>query len=138
MSTIFQKIIDREIPAEIVYEDDYILAILDIKPANHGHTLVIPKQAFTDALSGDAETLARMMVVGQKIALALTHTLACDGVNLIMNNGEAAGQEVMHAHLHVIPRFYDDGIFVPVHRKEYDETEAKRIVGLLQSELQTG
>lgn len=135
MSTIFQKIITREIPADIVYEDEYVLAFLDIKPANHGHTLVVPKVAFTDALSGDPETLARMMLVGQKIALALSHTLHCDGVNLIMNNGEAAGQEVFHAHLHVIPRFFEDNIFEPVHRKDYSEAEAARIVALLTDEL---
>ncbi len=127
MSTIFSKIISREIPADIVYEDDYVLAFLDIKPINHGHTLIIPKQEFADALSGDAETLARMMVVAQKLALALTEVLSCDGINIIMNNGEAAGQEVFHAHIHVVPRYENDGAFERAHRKEYDDSEAKRI-----------
>ena len=135
MSTIFFKIINREIPADIVYEDEYVLAFLDIKPINHGHTLVMPKTACVDALACDTETLARMMVVAQKIALALSDTLSCDGINFIMNNGEVAGQEVFHAHLHVIPRFVDDAVLPRPHRKEYDEAESKRIQSLLITTL---
>ncbi len=135
MSTIFSKIISREIPADIVYEDEYVVAFLDIKPINHGHTLVVPKTACADALACDTETLARMMVVAQKIALALSETLSCDGVNFIMNNGEVAGQEVFHAHLHVIPRFTDDNALPKPDRKEYNEAESKRIQGLLMTTL---
>lgn len=135
MSTIFSKIISREIPADIVYEDEHVLAFLDIKPINHGHTLIIPKTEYIDALVCDAETLARMMVVAQKIAIALSETVNCDGINLIMNNGEAAGQEIFHAHLHVVPRYFNDAAFSKPVRKDYDETEAKRIQTALISLL---
>lgn len=111
MDSLFAKIIAREIPAEIVYEDEIVLAFLDINPINHGHTLVVPKKQFKDVFDGDSETLAHMMKVGQKVAQALKTTSLADGVNLIMNNGAEAGQEVWHAHLHVIPRKAGDHSF---------------------------
>jgi histidine triad (HIT) family protein len=111
MDTIFSKIISRETPADIVYEDDLVMAFLDIMPINHGHTLVIPKIAFTNMFDGDPDTLAHMMKVGQKIGLALKEAGLATGVNLIMNNGEAAGQEVWHSHLHVVPRLENDYSF---------------------------
>ncbi len=112
IDTIFSKIIAREIPANIVYEDDLVLAFLDITPVNHGHTLVIPKKPFVDIFDGDTETLAQMMRVAQKISLALKQCGLAEGVNLIMNNGEAAGQEVFHSHLHVVPRITGDEVFL--------------------------
>lgn len=115
-STIFSKIINREIPADIIYEDDVVLAFLDINPINYGHSLVIPKQPFVNALDGDADSLAHMMRVGQKIARALAATNYASGINLIMNNGADAGQEVFHAHLHVVPRHSNDNAFTkPTH-----------------------
>jgi len=105
---IFAKIIAREIPADIVYEDEVVLAFLTIAPNNHGHTLVIPKKHFMNIFDGDPETLAHMMKVGQKIALALKKAGLAEGVNLVMNNGKEAGQEVWHSHLHVVPRLKDD------------------------------
>lgn len=111
MTTIFSKIIDREIPAEIVYEDETVLAFLDVNPVNHGHTLVIPKKPFVNAFDGDGDTLAHMMRIGQKIAIALKESGLAEGVNFIMNNGEEAGQEVFHSHLHVVPRLKDDDAY---------------------------
>ena len=135
METIFSKIIAKEIPADIVYEDDEVLAFLDIKPVNHGHTLVIPKEPVVDGVEAPEETMAAVMKVAVRVARALKETLDCSGVNYIMNNGEDAGQEVFHAHLHVIPRYKDDGAFEPAHRKEYDEVEAKDITEKIKSLL---
>lgn len=127
MTTIFSKIIAREVPADIVYEDDTILAFLDIKPIQPGHTLVIPKAPSKDGTVCSPETLADIMAVAQKIAHAQKEVFECDGVNFFMNNGAAAGQEVFHTHLHVIPRFTDDGVFEkPIHG-EYEENEASEI-----------
>lgn len=111
METIFSKIIAREIPADIVYEDETVLAFLDIKPVNYGHTLVIPKDYYTNAFDAEPEVLAQMMKVAQKIAKALKTAGLADGVNFTMNNGEIAEQEVFHAHLHVIPRLRDDNSY---------------------------
>jgi len=113
MSTIFEKIIVREIPADIIYEDDVVVAFLDIKPIHAGHTLVVPKTPFTDIFTGDPKTLGHMMEVATTIGRRIKERLGADGVNLVMNNGAAAGQEVFHAHLHVIPRYQDDHAFTP-------------------------
>ncbi len=113
MSTIFEKIIAREIPADIIYEDDTVVAFLDIKPVHAGHALVVPKTPFTDIFTSDPKTLSHMMEVATTIGRRLKERLGADGVNLVMNNGAAAGQEVFHAHLHIIPRYEGDHAFTP-------------------------
>jgi histidine triad (HIT) family protein len=135
MTTIFSKIISKEVPADIVYEDEFVLAFLDINPVQLGHTLVIPKIPSPDGLSCSVEDLARVMVVAQKISLALKEVTACDGVNFIMNNGASAGQEVFHTHLHVIPRFTDDGVFEKPLHSEYEDGEATSLAVALAQTL---
>lgn len=135
MSTIFTKIITREVPADIIYEDDIVLAFLDILPINPGHTLIIPKIPSSDGTQTDPETLAHIIKVGQKIAIALSEIVGCTGVNFIMNNGVDAGQEILHTHLHVVPRHKDDGVFEPVHRGEYDSSNAQDIIEAMQKHL---
>ena len=130
MHDIFEKIIKRELPAYIVYEDDVVISFLTIEPINKGHALIVPKNKFINILDGDAEVLAHMMKVAQKISQSLVSELKADGINLIMNNGEAAGQEVYHAHLHVVPRFSNDNAFQkPTHvtctEEEFEETKNK-------------
>ncbi len=110
MSTLFTKIIRREIPAAIVYEDELTLAFLDIAPINPGHTLVIPKQEASSLAALPPETGAQIFRVAQKIAAAIRNSsIPCDGINFCLNDGEAAGQEIFHLHLHVIPRRHGDG-----------------------------
>lgn len=135
MHDIFEKIIAREIPAEIVYEDDIVLAFLDIAPVNHGHTLVVPKKKFVNVFDGDAEVLGHMTKTAQKIAIALKAATKADGINLVMNNEPAAGQKVFHAHLHVIPRFEDDHAYQPIKHQEYDANIAKEIALHLKTTL---
>lgn len=115
MNDIFEKIIAREIPAEIVYEDDDVIAFLDIKPVNKGHALVVPKRHFRNLLDGEEALLGRMIAAAKLVANGIKDATGADGINLVMNNEEAAGQEIFHAHLHVIPRMYDDNAF-PAHR----------------------
>ena len=112
---IFEKIINREIPATIVYEDDGILAFMDIGPIIKGHTLVIPKVCYDPVTETPDEVLAGLMSVCKRIAAAQIKGLGAEGVNIIQNNGAAAGQVVPHIHFHVIPRFADDG-----HRWNWD------------------
>lgn len=133
--TIFEKIIDREIPAEIVYEDDTVLAFLDIKPINVGHTLIVPKRKFVNIFDGDPEVLAHMLRVGKRIADALRTLGICDGINILMNNEAAAGQEIFHAHLHVIPRKAEDGAYLPAKHLAYDADAAKKIAASLKEIL---
>lgn len=135
MSTIFSKIIAKEVPADVLYEDEHVLAFLDIAPLQPGHTLVIPKTTSENGLEASPEDLGRVIAVAQKIAQALTTTLGCDGINFLMNNGAAAGQKVFHTHLHVIPRYTDDGVYEePIHG-EYEEGEAVRLAESLRAAL---
>ena len=106
---IFCKILANQIPASIVYKDDLCTAFLDIRPVNAGHMLVIPNE-HASFLSGlDPDTGAQMFRVAQRLAAALrSGVVPCDGVNLFLADGEVAGQEVFHVHLHVFPRFVGD------------------------------
>lgn len=110
METIFQKILDGEIPADKVYEDEHTFAFLDIKPVQKGHTLVIPKQPVRDIFDLPEEAGAHLMRTIRNVAHAVKDSLSAEGVNVISNNGAAAGQEVFHLHFHIIPRFGNDQI----------------------------
>ena len=135
MSTIFSKIIAGELPCHKVYEDDHVLAFLDIHPIQPGHTLVIPKVPSADGLACSPEDLARVIVAAQTIAGAIMQATNCDGVNFLMNNGEAAGQKVFHTHLHIIPRFTDDGVYEEPLPGEYEEGEAEDLASTITSAL---
>lgn len=107
---IFCKIAAGEIPSATVYEDDDFRAILDLGPAAKGHTLVIPKSHSDNLLSVEPDTAAKALKVISKMANAIKEALGCDGINVVQNNGEAAGQTVMHLHFHIIPRYKNDSV----------------------------
>lgn len=110
---IFCKIGNHEIPGKIVYEDDICLAFLDISQTTNGHTLVIPKQHFTNFLEVDDVTLSHIMKVTKTLANKIMNTLQATGVNILTNANESAGQTVMHFHIHIIPRYDEtDGITI--------------------------
>ena len=106
---IFCKLAAGDIPTNTIYEDDSFRAILDNGPATRGHTLIIPKNHSEDLFSLPDDTAAGAIKLAKKIADRMKEKLSCDGVNLVQNNGTAAGQTVMHFHLHVIPRYTNDG-----------------------------
>lgn len=108
MPSIFSRIVSGDIPAIRVYEDDATLAFMDINPAARGHALVIPKDEHADLFSIPPETLAAVARTVQRVALAMREVLRPDGVNIIQNNGAAAGQTVFHYHVHIIPRWEGD------------------------------
>ena len=103
--TIFQKIINGSIPSDKVYETEQVLAFLDIKPVHKGHTLIIPKTQVKDIFELNDEDAAHLMRAIVIIANAIKRATSAPGVNIISNNGSAAGQEVLHLHFHIIPRF---------------------------------
>ncbi len=123
MEDLFLKISRREIPSACVYEDEQFFAFLDIQPCNKGHVLVIPKTHYRNIFDIDVETFGALAQIAHKIANAIQETLHADGVNVIMNNESAAGQVIFHAHIHIIPRFTDDGVFAPPHHTTYAEGE---------------
>lgn len=106
---IFCKIANGEIPSNTIYEDDNFRVILDNGPATKGHALVLPKQHYENLFELPEDVAAGAMKVAKKVAATMKEKLSCDGLNLIQNNGECAGQSVMHFHLHVIPRYRNDG-----------------------------
>ena len=109
MKSIFDRIIDRELPASIIFEDDLVIAFLDIHPYNPWHTLVVPKFSVASLNDLPEDYASRMFEVARQIVRAMyDSSLRCDGVNLKLNDGEVAGQDVMHCHLHVIPRLKHD------------------------------
>jgi histidine triad (HIT) family protein len=102
---IFAKILRGEIPSTRVYEDDGVVAFMDVMPQAEGHTLVVPKAASRNLLDADPAALGPLMAVVQRIARAVKQALKADGVTVIQFNEPAAGQTVFHLHFHVIPRF---------------------------------
>ncbi len=109
METIFSKIIRKEIPAEIIYEDDRVIVFLDIFPTNPGHTLIVPKEEVENLMATSDAALAHILSVAKKIAPAILKTVGATDFNFISNNGPDAGQVIFHTHFHLIPRFKDDG-----------------------------
>lgn len=108
MPTLFSRIVSGEIPATKVYEDEATLAFMDIGPASRGHMLVICKEEYPDLLSIPPDMLADVQRSVQRVALAVHTALQPDGINIIQNNGAAAGQTVFHYHVHIIPRWEGD------------------------------
>ena len=105
---IFCKLANGDIPTNTLYEDEAFRVILDGSPAVKGHALVIPKNHFANIYEMDDETVGGAAVVAKKMAGKIAQTLGCDGLNVLQNNGEAAGQTVFHYHVHLIPRYEGD------------------------------
>jgi histidine triad (HIT) family protein len=121
---IFCQIAKNQAPAVKVLETPRVLAFLDIAPVHYGHTLVIPKDHFETLLDLPDELWLEMGQVSRRVAQALKRALFARGFNVGMNNFEAAGQVVFHAHLHVIPRFLSDGLhFFPQGRYQAGDME---------------
>jgi histidine triad (HIT) family protein len=108
MPTIFEKIIAGKIPSHTIYEDENHFAFLDANPINPGHTLVVPKQAYENMYEIPEDEFSQLMQVVHKLAPQIKAAVSADGINIGINNDPAAGQEVMHLHVHIMPRFVDD------------------------------
>ncbi len=123
MKDVFCRIIDGEIPSTRVYEDDDVLAILDISQATKGHTLVMPKKHYESMLDTPKDTLHKVYDVAQRIAQAMEAVLGAKGVNILTNAGECAGQSVPHFHVHVIPRYIkgEGGFQITMKNRENQE-----------------
>lgn len=106
---IFCKIANGEIPSRTLYEDERFRVILDLGPAARGHALVLPKEHFADLFEIPEEWCRDSFGLAKDMAAEMKEKLGCDGFNLVQNNGETAGQTVFHFHIHMIPRYRDDG-----------------------------
>lgn len=102
---IFCKLANGDIPTATLYEDDDFRVILDAGPASRGHALILPKSHHANLLEMPPELTGKAFMLAQKMAARMKEKLGCDGLNLVQNNGEAAGQTVFHFHIHIIPRY---------------------------------
>ncbi len=117
------KIINGELPSHKVYEDENILAILDIFPRSNGHTLVIPKRHCPNFSDLTNEETSNLIIAGKKILNAIhKSSLLSQGANLLLNENEIAGQEILHVHLHIIPRSANDSVRL-VHGSRLDKNK---------------
>ena len=131
MSTIFRRIVLGEIPSYKIYEDADTYAFLDISPAAPGHTLVICKSEVPSLYDLSDHDLCATARTTQRVARVLRDVLAPDGINIVQNNGAAAGQTVFHYHVHLIPRWENDGVFA----FWQPQTLAKELMQELQQKL---
>ena len=130
---IFCKIAGGEIPSRTLYEDKLFRVILDLAPATKGHALILPKEHADNLYDLPGETASAVMILAKKLAFVMRERLSCDGLNLVQNNGEAAGQTVSHFHLHMIPRYINDGQtlgWAPSEPAEEELDEVKKILTL--------
>lgn len=130
----FCKIINRELPAEILYEDDATMAFLDISPTAPGHTLVIPKKHAVNIFDVDESSLSAVMKTVQKVSKALMSATNAGGVHINSNHGEKAGQIVFHLHFHIIPR-HERNEFVFWPAGTYNPDEGKSIAEKVREQL---
>ena len=132
---IFCRIIKGEISSAKIYEDDLVFAFLDIAPINFGHVLVIPKEHHESSSTIPEATAGRMFRIGSRIGIAQKRKLDCDAFNLHLADGAAAGQVVMHAHLHVVPRGVEDGFHWNWRQLKYPEGKMQEIRDALATRL---
>lgn len=109
---IFCKILSGEIPSAVVYEDEEFKVILDVGPAAKGHMLILPREHYEDIMEMPEELVSKAFLLAKKMAVRMESVLGCDGINVLQNNHEAAGQTVFHFHIHLIPRRKKDGVGV--------------------------
>jgi len=132
---IFCKIIAGEIPSATVYEDDDFKVIMDIFPAAKGHTIILPKKHTANLFELDDDTATKALIVARKVATAMQTELNCEGINLLQNNGEIAGQTIFHFHIHLIPRFRGDLVQTTWAQGSYLEGEAAGVAAAIAARL---
>jgi histidine triad (HIT) family protein len=129
-SCIFCRIVNKMAPASAVFEDEAVLAFLDIRPLTIGHTLVVPKAHYVDIFDIPDKLLSQVHLVTKKIALAVNKATEADGISIIQQNGQAAGQDIYHLHIHIVPRFEGQKLphfhdLVQVERAKLDHMASK-------------
>jgi histidine triad (HIT) family protein len=123
-SCIFCKIVRKQAPASIIYEDEAVMVFLDIRPLNMGHTLVIPKAHYVDIFDIPQNLLSQVHKVAKLVSFAVKKATSADGISIIQQNGKAAGQDIFHLHVHVVPRF--EGQKLP-HFSDLKEVERAKL-----------
>jgi len=133
---IFCKLANGDIPTNALYEDDIVKAIFDLSPATKGHIIILTKEHFDNLYSIDEETAAHVFKVAAKLAKATKAALKCNGMNILQNNEEIAGQTVFHFHMHIIPRYVGDNVKFEWHPGKISEEEIKDLTKKIQSSFE--
>lgn len=128
---IFCKLANGIIPTNSIYEDEEFKVILDAAPATRGHALILPKEHADNLYELPDETAEKVLVLAKKLAKKMTEKLGCDGLNLVQNNGTVAGQTVFHFHMHMIPRYKEDGQEIAWQPTQPDGEAQKEVRDLL-------
>lgn len=134
-SCIFCKIIKGEIPSSTIYEDENVKVILDISPAAKGHAILLVKKHVPNVFELEPELAGKIFSVVPKVAAAIKEELGCDGMNILQNNAEAAGQTVFHLHIHFIPRWTGDSVNIKWKPLGYADGEAAALAEKLSARL---
>jgi histidine triad (HIT) family protein len=124
---IFCKVLAGEIPSESVYEDEHTVAVMDINPWTRGHVVVVPRRHAENLFEISDEDLQHVIVAAKRVATKVRDTLDCDGVNLLQSNGRAAWQTIFHLHVHVIPRYEDDPLQLPIRPEPAEPEELAQV-----------
>ena len=132
---IFCKIAAGLIPAATLYEDDDFRVILDLGPASRGHALILPKEHYADLSEIREETAEKVLPLAKRMSAAMTKALGCAGINLVQNNGEAAGRTVRHFHMHIIPRYANGPKIVAWEPGSLSDNDKVQIVEAVKAEL---
>ena len=125
---IFCKIIKKEVPAEIIYENESFIAFVDLRPTNYGHSLLVPKEHYENIYVLPENVLKNLGFEIQKLSKAVKKSMGADGINVHMNNEKASGQIIFHAHIHIIPRYENDGL-IHFTQKEYTNLDQIKEIG---------
>ncbi|MDO4292309.1 MAG: HIT family protein [Eubacteriales bacterium] len=124
---IFCKIANGEIPSNTLYEDESFRVILDVGPATKGHALILPREHFANLYELPEDWCQKAFLLAKRMAARMTERLGCDGFNLLQNNGEVAGQTVHHFHVHLIPRYKDDGQELEMKKSSPSQEELAKV-----------
>ena len=127
METVFTKIINGDIPSVQIHADDLCVVILDIAPASKGHALVISRDPYPTIADCPEKVLGHLMAIVKRVDEIQREKLHAEATNIVINNGKAAGQEVPHLHIHVIPRYANDGKRFVLQKETYGEGELERM-----------
>lgn len=133
---LFCKIIQGEIPSRTLYEDHRFKVILDAFPASEGHVIIISKNHYTNLFELPEEDAREIMVLAKKIGRGMMRILGCEGLNILQNNGEEAGQTVFHYHLHLIPRYKDDNISIKWKTEKIQDDKADMFIEKISKSLE--
>ena len=135
MNCVFCKIIDGELPCEMLLETNNVIVILDINPVNDGHALVIPKVHCQNFWDIEEHLYRDILHATHKASRAICKATGCEGFNILQNNGKCAGQDVFHVHFHIIPRHENDGVRFGFKPKKYDKERMTTLGDNIRSQL---